>query len=52
MTRNLGSGTVCDLVVRMSTSEFACSIDVGVRGFVQSDSVIRLSEFLCSSVPS
>ena len=31
-------------------SKFACSIDLGIRGFVQSSAVVRLSHSIWSSV--
>jgi len=51
-TRNLGSETVTAVVYIVSMSEFACSFDLGIRGAVQGSAVVRLSEFICSSVPS
>jgi hypothetical protein len=35
----------------LSMSEFACSFDLGIRGVVRGSAVVRLSEFICSSVP-
>jgi hypothetical protein len=36
---------------QLSISEFACSFDLGIRGAVQGRAVVRLPEFICSSVP-